>query len=215
VRKNEGKKDFYGRLRDIAWQLNQLRDRHPAGMKPWTDAWTKAESIVQSVAGDVPSEPGDTLLSQGNRLPDLKWGMTLYNKIFERMPVRLAIALPSNRTCPMAVILPVGKTKDPLTLLGITLWRDYFNNPCRDRLKQCWQCKVWFVDTTKNGLKHFCIPSCSRKWWNRPFRREWRKVRDNQKAKGRFRQSPLTKEAAVAVLGRLKSKREKSKRPSR
>lgn len=211
MRKNESKIGFYGRLRDIAWDLNQLRDRHPAGMKSWTDAWKSAESIVQSVAGDVPAEPGDTLLGRGNQLPDLEWGMALFNKTFTRLPVRLAIALPKNRTHPMPVILPMSKTKDPLVLLGIRLWFDYFNNPNRDRLKQCWRCKAWFVDRTKNGLKHFCTPRCSQRWWTRPFRREWVKLRERQRTGKQSRQTPLTREDAVAVLTRLKAIKTKKK----
>lgn len=215
MQKNKSKKDFYDRLRSIAWDLNQLRDEHPAGMKAWTDAWAKAESIVQTIAGEVPTEPGNTVLGTRNAPPMLKWGISSYNRIFEEVPVRLGIALPKDSTRPLPTIFPMSETKKPLALLGIKLWLDYFNNPSRDRLKQCWQCKVWFVDTTKNGLKHFCMPSCSRKWWNRPFRREWKKISEDLKVKGRFRQSPLTREAAVAVLGRLKSKKEKGKRPSR
>lgn len=215
MQKNTGKKDFYDRLRDIAWQLNQLREPPPAGMKSWTAAWENAELIVRSVVGDVPSEPGNTLLSLGNHPPSLKWGMTLYNRTFERIPVRLAVVLPKNKTSPMPIILPISKTRDPLVLLGITLWRDYFNNPNRDRLKQCWGCKTWFVDRTKNGLKHFCAPRCSHKWWSRPLRREWNKLKEGQKANRPSRKSPLTREAAMAVLGRLKTKRDKSKRSLR
>jgi hypothetical protein len=46
-----------------------------------------------------------------------------------------------------------------------TLWRNYFDNPERRRLKLCPQCGVWFVDETCPGTMVRCSTSCTNKWW--------------------------------------------------
>jgi len=56
------------------------------------------------------------------------------------------------------------------------LWHFFFNEPGRDRLKQCPECSVWFVDNTKGRVKVRCSRKCTNRMWSRERRRTVRQT---------------------------------------
>jgi hypothetical protein len=209
VQKNALKRSLFAGLAQLATDLNAFRQPHPKGLEQWTKAWHVAASIISSVTGDIPTSRGNTILGSVSLEADLSWATIQYNRTFKCLPVRLGIAVDKTGSRPSPVILPLGKRPNPLIVVGIRLWFDYFNNPEWERLKKCWKCQSWFVDKTKNMLKHFCQPLCSRQWWNRPVRREWKKLKEKQEGRLKVRQSPLTREKAIAVFERLERLKER------
>ncbi len=218
VQKKKDKRDPYDSLQGIAGMLNRMRRDHPPGMQQWVRAWKKAEGIIEAITGDVPeAEKGNTILTARNLAPSLEWAMSDYNRTFNHVPVRLVIATDRAGTRPFPTIQPMGKEPDPMALIGIRLWFDYFHNAERERLKRCWQCHAWFVDRSKNRGKRFCTSGhkgCSGKWWSRPIRRERLKTKaksDDQKGKNRT-PPPITREEAIELLTRVKKIAERRKR---
>ncbi len=214
-RKKKGSDPFQS-LESMAWMLNISKGKHPLAIQPWTDAWQWAGSVIASVNGDIPAVPGKTILTSGNLPPSLEWGTINYNRLMRNVPVRLVIATDEAGASAHPKILPLGKTPKPMTLVGIGLWFDYFSNPNRLRLKQCWHCRAWFVDRTKNQQKHFCTSGaggCSGKWWSRPVKRQWSRIKRQAKTPARTdRQPPLSREEAITVLTKVKQAAEKKKR---
>lgn len=204
-----------GWLQSIAWNFNSWKTPVPPEFDALRQAWLKAEDIVKCVTGDIPSRHGKDLLSADDEISPLHRSTIIFNKFFAEVPVRLGIAInTSGGVTPW--MLTMSENPDPRSEVAIRLWSDYFKDPNRDRLKQCWLCLTWFVDETKNKLKHFCSSRCSSKWWTRGRRRVWKTMRGTRPNGKQLRSSPLTRVVAIAILdkaGRLEDRRQ-GKRPS-
>jgi hypothetical protein len=69
------------------------------------------------------------------------------------------------------------------------LWQEYFKKEGWKRLKKCPQCKLWFVDRTRNKKKERCSSDCTWKWWS------WgrRKAEGHKLPKTKIRKSQISK----------------------
>jgi predicted RNA-binding Zn ribbon-like protein len=60
-------------------------------------------------------------------------------------------------------------------LLWLT-WESLFRQKGYERLRECLNCRTWFVDRGRNRQARFCKLSCSNRWWTRG-RRRWERER--------------------------------------
>lgn len=94
-----------------------------------------------------------------------------------------------------------GKTKEPVPDAGggvmfgeettvYLLWRFFWGERDRDRLKRCPECQIWFVDTTRNGSMKRCSTACTNKWWTLERRQQARHSLPGAKRQAKRRGKP-------------------------
>ena len=141
----------YGHLALLAEYLNRL----PENRLPTDDfsafddpdaiaAWREAEKIVST------SQPDSER----------------FNALARQHPVNLYL-LKRSKEVVEPTIVAGGFFEEALFFL----WRFYFLDPNRNRLRRCQRCRQWFADRSRANLKKWCFDSCKNRFWNKSRRR--------------------------------------------
>jgi len=186
---------FYRGLTVIANNLNRISELQGEQLS----AWKEAESIIETMT-DQPSRDSvyrkeedykyemvplfGGLVNFRARVPRPFLGSKYRDRNKEPIPLpQLAIRFFNQwaKENPVRLVLRIGETgrieaghQSETEAEGAlcALWQFYFQGDAWKRLKRCPECRIWFVDETRNAKKTRCTRRCTNKWWSRKWRKE-------------------------------------------
>jgi hypothetical protein len=140
-------------LEILAFELNAIPDSTQVDAK----AWQQAESIITDwLSGEEASMRG---------------AAEAFNQWAEETRSTLAVHVPRDLKHATRDALPSVAMRGPEEMAVWMVYRYFFEQQDRRRLKRCPECNHWFVDKTRNGSMVRCSTSCTNKWWTLERRR--------------------------------------------
>ncbi len=190
--------NLYQGLSYIASNLNKIGELQGKELSAWKEAEAIVECMTDQPSGDsvyrkeedydeveIPYFHGlvkiktrlpRTLLTSKYRdrnkesFPLPKLAIHFFNQWAKENPVRLAVRMGEDGIEAGHQSATEAKIEAERALCA--LWQFYFQGEGFRRLKRCPQCRVWFVDKTRNAKKTRCSRRCTNRWWSRKWRRE-------------------------------------------
>ena len=190
----QGESDLDG-LSYIASKLNKIGELQGEELSAWKEGEDILEAMTDQPGRDsiYKKEPDRsvgtflTMLSSRYREPNRQpiplpqYAINTFNRWAMENPVRLQL-----RRGESGIEAGHQSTTESGSVLCV-LWEFYFHKERYKKLKRCPECRLWFVDDTKNTIKSRCSRKCTNRWWSREFRKKLKpKFQRCQRCEGKF-----------------------------
>lgn len=183
------KKDRFFPLQALADLLNTIPNpQQTEGLDPHLPVFVE---MVRHAVYSVPMSEGAKILVYGTDPPRQKLRLAppflglaarAFNRLARDFPAPLQLSR-GRDVRGRRVWIPTVETSDTVRLLLWMAWKYLFGQRGWERLRQCLNCRTWFVDRGRNKQARWCSRACTNRWWTRDRRRQIGGKRSRKRAR--------------------------------